>query len=495
MPTPVRVRGKRGNKRRIVQTQDEKRSEAAAATAAATTATPPAKTESRLEQLPTEILQDIFVWSSNFDLPVASPILYAKLTSEHVKKRFVLLAFADGEVNDHDRLEDSGRWDPADDEPRWSCLQYRILTMRWFSFSMLKQCRGEYLWRQLRKTVEYFHRAYPQTAGDNLLRDVKAFYDGLSSSDGDCSTCSTCSTFQCGGGPDIALPSLSITAGISKKMTFGKPARLTINIHHPHDTPRDEEDCWSEPECGTDEYGCAGTTEICMRMPLLTHERLVPNRLIQGPWNDDKIGLLKWLLEDMSLCECDGECYEECFHRQADLELASQGLMDAIRSYCAPAIALLARPSDDPWYLQLYDDGMLGTTDFDKQCQELNDDYKGSETEVDMCLFSINHISGIGVPVQEKHLVAALETAESRGDDKLTIYRWLLPVAVLGEYDREGPRRKGRDLFTLVEWAIKKKVDEKAKGVENGIGLRALEALDQEQHNIRMTLIDTVMGL
>lgn len=48
---------------------------------------------SQLECLPTELLEDIFVFSLNVNLARASPVLQRKLHSDVVKRRLALAAF------------------------------------------------------------------------------------------------------------------------------------------------------------------------------------------------------------------------------------------------------------------------------------------------------------------------------------------------------------------------------------------------------------------
>jgi hypothetical protein len=48
---------------------------------------------SNLEKLPTELLVDIFLYSTNIDLPRSSPVIGGKLTSELVYTRTVIAAF------------------------------------------------------------------------------------------------------------------------------------------------------------------------------------------------------------------------------------------------------------------------------------------------------------------------------------------------------------------------------------------------------------------
>jgi hypothetical protein len=99
--TPIRVRGKYGGtpaeKRRAGKLRQRRRETSVASTPPGSSRTGSlaptgtrkrrARELSRLEQLPTEILQDIFVYSANINLPLASLSLQEQLSSTHVYLR------------------------------------------------------------------------------------------------------------------------------------------------------------------------------------------------------------------------------------------------------------------------------------------------------------------------------------------------------------------------------------------------------------------------
>lgn len=84
--TPIKVRGKRGQKARL-RAQRERR--AAAIDQLEMTPSPsrllPQLFQSKLESLPTEIIESIFLYSKNLDLPRASLALGTALSSTGFK--------------------------------------------------------------------------------------------------------------------------------------------------------------------------------------------------------------------------------------------------------------------------------------------------------------------------------------------------------------------------------------------------------------------------
>jgi len=104
--TPIRVRGKRGASKAEKWHAGKKRkaphalSPASSTPSFAASVAPSRKRKrrerelSQLEQLPTEILQDIFWYSVNLDLPLASPGLQSQLSGQHVYTTHTSRVFA-----------------------------------------------------------------------------------------------------------------------------------------------------------------------------------------------------------------------------------------------------------------------------------------------------------------------------------------------------------------------------------------------------------------
>ncbi|KAL8980141.1 MAG: hypothetical protein Q9177_005962 [Variospora cf. flavescens] len=115
--TPIRVRGKKGQKARLRALQNQRMEQTASEDFnMLDTSLPPPR--SRLESLPTELLESIFLYSLDVNLPRASPLLGEALSSTYVKQKLlhILLVRPDG----------------ADEQNiLFGKLQSRLLTCRW----------------------------------------------------------------------------------------------------------------------------------------------------------------------------------------------------------------------------------------------------------------------------------------------------------------------------------------------------------------------------
>lgn len=89
--TPIKIRGKKGQKARLKALQAEKTQRAASEEPEMV----PEPILSKLECLPTEILEKIFLFSQDVALPQASFTLGKVLSSAHVKHQLLRVAFAD----------------------------------------------------------------------------------------------------------------------------------------------------------------------------------------------------------------------------------------------------------------------------------------------------------------------------------------------------------------------------------------------------------------
>ena len=88
---------------------------------------------SRLESLPTELLEQIFLQSLNIDLPLASPHLTTMLSSIHMKTTLVLKVFSTEDVYDDHGVIFSRRYRAGSSQPAIGELQSRILKCRWMT--------------------------------------------------------------------------------------------------------------------------------------------------------------------------------------------------------------------------------------------------------------------------------------------------------------------------------------------------------------------------
>lgn len=153
MLTPTRVRGKRArhaipvdgttngeSQRKGVSTRTEE--------PRVTDPAPPTKTLSRLETLPVELMEKIFLYCLEVNLPRASPYVATSLTSERIYRLLILLSFWD---NDH--ATQLSNYEPPDEilkmfrsityKPLYTeertGLQAAILDCRWCTQDRIKR--------------------------------------------------------------------------------------------------------------------------------------------------------------------------------------------------------------------------------------------------------------------------------------------------------------------------------------------------------------------
>ncbi|KAL8669337.1 MAG: hypothetical protein Q9224_007746, partial [Gallowayella concinna] len=128
--TPVKIRGRRGQKARL-RAQREERERFAATDdldkISSTSASDATYVQSKLESLPTEIIESIFLYSRNLDLPRASLALGEILSSSGFK-HVVLRAWLTDPYLDDNRNEDEAREDGK--------LQSGLLRCRWVDEAM-----------------------------------------------------------------------------------------------------------------------------------------------------------------------------------------------------------------------------------------------------------------------------------------------------------------------------------------------------------------------
>ncbi|KAI4145952.1 MAG: hypothetical protein LQ340_006103 [Diploschistes diacapsis] len=470
MPTPLRVRGKRGNKRRVVESKDTRMFQAVVVGAANVS---PKPRLSSLEQLPAETLQEIFFLSANLGLPLVSSALYAKLNSEYVKKRFVISYFAREEVTN--QAMDAGyALSYVENQNFVAGFQSQLAGLNWFTASLLKSCREEFLWQQVVKAVSHFERKHGtlQRKDTNLAEIKRVLFCTHSKSNVGADKDPTYETLDTTWSFYTSLEadrrSLVIELRFNGRFRLGSMEEVEIRMSPGQDAASG---VLPPNELYRPYKPCIPPR---LHMPLVSRDFVVPDRLLRGPWTDDKVTLLAWISRDVS--EKYGGCRKEL---PFDHAVAAQGLMDAIQAYCSPAVALLAQPRRCDLLAGFM--RRLRASQSQQLDRPLELDTKFGYWENTRCYHPMSYCQHIsfGVFVQEKHLIAALETAEKLGDSEATLFRWLLPLCLLQQPYWDA--RKNRDLSVFVEWAIRKKVEEKRGGIIDGLGAMALRLLDEEQ--------------
>ena len=142
--TPIRVRGK---KRKISGKTQMAKQVSAPKSLSRPIMFKPTRKLSQLERLPAELLQEIFLQSLNLNLPRASPVLGSILSSSHIKKLLVFLAFSS---DDGYCLEHSAELlSILHTKQEIGNLQSAILRLKWMDLTFLNQCIRSFIVKTL----------------------------------------------------------------------------------------------------------------------------------------------------------------------------------------------------------------------------------------------------------------------------------------------------------------------------------------------------------
>ncbi|MCJ1329838.1 hypothetical protein MMC10_006519 [Thelotrema lepadinum] len=439
---------------------------------------------SAFERLPTEILQEIFFYSRNLKLPSASPCLYSSLTCDHVKKRFLCAAFAMDDIF-RELIRTCPRA-PCGEEREMGRFQGEIMSLKWFTYDFVSKCHKELLWIELKKTVDFFVAMFPESRSDRgkLISDLEVFLESAWSMS---FTPLSDLAVDYSPDPDSQLPSLNVKAELD---SLGVPNGASRYFYPPavYITIKDHSD--SDDLCRGDL--CDGThvkleNQVNLHTPTVGTKLVVPDRLLRSPWTEDKLRLLMWICDDFR----DKSIFdEEPVSAVCDSEVASRGLEDAIREYCVPAMVTLARPSGAYWYREFIAEAehLLGPRS--SPTLDLGDKHFNFGIQINTDLLANGFMAFFNVPVEDKHLIAALEAAEAHGDIEAKVFRWLLPLAVLWEYEDsscepEFEFEEEKETFVLIKWALAKQAEELKRGIKDGFGSLAMKYLHEEQQQMK----------
>ena len=212
--------------------------------------------------------------------------------------------------------------------------------------------------------------------------------------------------------------------------------------------------------------------------PIISNRLVVPSRVLRGPWTHNNIKTLHWIVVNFELEHADGGNM-----LTFDREDATQGLVNAIRSYCAPVLALLVKPPSDCWwrsFVALYTtNGSVSTRRMGSL--DVGDDEALFGLKVNTDLTVDDKYALFNVKIEDQHLVTALEAAMQRKDEDAKFFQWLLPLAVARQFDPENTAGSSPRNFVLIRWALEKEAEDKENGVLDGIGSLALRLLEEQQ--------------
>ncbi|MCJ1384919.1 hypothetical protein MMC17_008037 [Xylographa soralifera] len=268
---------------------------------------------STLEQLPTELLQTIFLLSRNINLPMSSLHLGSVLASPHLRTELVIHAFAERE---------------SSEQHRYAGLQSCLLRQKWLTYDFFQLCQKTYLLRHAILVIQkYYEEAAQDMYRSNVTRITKAFntYYSLSHRilmklDPLHHSHSLFSHAQ-----DMNFSRDVVFVGTDQK---GEAYSITLDnegslvevftpwVAHP------EDNLWPSPEEYLDGAG------KCYSLGSNLTECEIPEKLLHGPWTNERGYFLKLLLDANARVNWLGS---------TSGEIALQGFEDAIReeNYCA----------------------------------------------------------------------------------------------------------------------------------------------------------------
>ena len=414
---------------------------------------------SPLEQLPTELLEEIFLMSRNLNLCIASSSLYAILNPEPVRRALLISAFSLPALVEPDctKYHDSAE--------RWP-IQRSLLGQKWLGRSMLLDCQAEAFWNNIKEVIGYVIRDYDVLERAKIRSDLSKFLLRVEPFSAEWDRKG--SSFLVSGinaGRDPAIFAFKRTRSTSDGDIVGISVSALYSPFH---------------------SGSAVSSKIELIFPYISRYLRLSGQSVRGPWTEEKLSLLKLVCDAMKLGTEDD-------HQDASLEdphipafdcgESSEGLVDAIREYNIQATAFLARPDPSARYVKFYRnlEGRAmgrGQDIVANRHPRYKLDIETSLFELGPCYFKI--------PVSEKHLVAALEAAEAHDDPEITMFRWLQPLVALQQYESLDDDLGGYETepFLVAQWATRKIEEDKQKGVQDGIGSKVLRMWYDEQRYI-----------
>ena len=363
-----------------------------------------------LEQLPTELLENIFLHHLNISLPQASPIIGNKLASKHMKTQLVLRVCSARTLKTYPS-EQAALFPAMTDHAE---AQSAILRMKWMTLPFLRQLIPDYITKTL---VRELSERQLQWLGEGPLV-----------------TWETESTIR------QYLEETSVR--LTKKNLDDPPvfAYVSWRIENP---PRFIRISFSLHDgiVTIEERLIYGLDDCAQHVRLSSAERYqwrifcgingcrVPDKLLHGPWTADKCDFLEMLLRGNAMVD---------WVDSISGETAGKGLMQALREGNARATRLLATRAGPGNPQGLWGFPYSGSG---SEYQELD---PGSEPRVDLFQAYTFDARGAGVVPQTEHLRTAVLEAGCQ--------REIVEILLMAEdtnIDLEDP--------AVLNWAVEKR--------------------------------------
>ena len=266
---------------------------------------------SSLEGLPTELLQAIFLFCSNLNLPLASPHLHHALTSGGIRTQLTITAFG----------SDSGAQE--DYEHRNA-----LLRQKWMTFDFLRACQRRYMIQSATKELLRYAPFMPAATKLEAVATIEEnFTDYFSMGDRYVAFInkfhhdSTKKDFKNGNLKKQGEGSFTWTGDhgtMFKAFLLGEGSELNVYAFEGSQPKINEV---NRSPCRPHLRGPNLSTKV-FKFPDHLKTCEIPEKLLHGPWTQDKGDYLKMLLDGGATID---------WVNSTSGEVASKGLEDAIR--------------------------------------------------------------------------------------------------------------------------------------------------------------------
>ena len=384
-----------------------------------------------LEQLPTELLETIFLRHLNISLPQASPIIGSKLASKHVKTQVVLRVCSAGRLIPYP-CEQAALFPTLTDHAK---AQSAVLRMRWMTLPFIRQLIPDYIAKTLvrelgerglqwlgegptvTKESESTIRQYLE---DNSIRSMKRNQNDLPM------------FWNISWRVDNPSRFIRLSFGLHDGVVAIEERRIHVlegSAEYVRSSSADRHQ-W-RVFCGIS--GCE-----------------VPGKLLHGPWTTEKCDFLEMVIRGNATVDWVGTTIGE---------VAETGLMQALRDGNARATRLLVTRAgsggvEGRWGLPFFRDG--------RDVEKVD---SGPWPREHLYQASSIDLRGIGVIPRTEHLRSAVLESGCKQD----------VVETLLAAEDTGIDVEDRQILPIIDWAIGEKIrgDERGPWLLSMLSLRA----------------------
>ena len=361
-----------------------------------------------LEQLPTELLETIFLHHLNLSLPQASPIIGRKLASNHVKTQLVLRVCSAGRLDTYPS-EQAALFPTLTDHAE---AQSAVLRLRWMTLTFIRRLIPEYITKTLvrelsERGLQWLGKGSVMTKETEatIRQYLEAISVRFSKRDPDGPPVFWNISWPVENPTRIIRVSFGLHDGLVTIEEFGTQARET----------------WAD--IVRSPFGKRGQWRILCGI----NGCKIPGKLLHGPWTTDKCDFLEMVIRGNATIDWVGT---------TSGEIADKGLTQALREGNARATRLLVTRagSRDPQGL------------WSLPCSPCSSDISAPWPREGLLQANTFYLRGVGVVPHTRHLRTAVLEADCQRD---------VVEALLGADDIEKIDLEDR---TVLDWAVEKKI-------------------------------------